>query len=55
MKCSFCKSEIEKGTGKIVIDKDSKQLHFCSRKCEMNMMKLKRNPKKVKWVVKRKE
>jgi len=46
-KCSFCKEDIEKGTGKIYVKKDGKILNFCSSKCEKNMLKLKR--KDVKW------
>ena len=34
---------------------DGKILYFCSSKCEKNMLELKRNPRKVKWVKKRKE
>ena len=49
MKCSFCDSEIEKGTGKMIIQKTGKISHFCSHKCEMNMMKLGRDPRNFKW------
>ena len=49
-KCSFCKASIEKGTGKIYVKKDGSILNFCSMKCEKNTLKLKRNPRKVKWV-----
>lgn len=47
--CSFCGYEIEPGTGKMYIRRDGKILYFCSRKCEKNMLKLKRNPRKLKW------
>jgi len=47
--CTFCGHEIEPGTGKIVVKKDGKILYFCSGKCEKNMLKLKRNPRKLKW------
>ncbi len=47
--CSFCGEEIEPGTGKIYVRKDGRILHFCSRKCEKNMVVLKRNPRKLKW------
>jgi len=47
--CSFCGNYIEKGTGKIVVDKTGKLLPFCSMKCEKNLLKLKRNPKDFKW------
>ena len=48
-KCSFCKTDIERGTGKIFVTKEGKVLNFCSRKCEKNMLKLKRLPRKLKW------
>ena len=50
--CSFCKSEIEAGTGKMLVRNNGKVLWFCSRKCEKNMLKLKRNPAKLKWASK---
>ena len=49
-KCSFCKKVIDKGTGKIYVKKDATILNFCSMKCEKNMIKLKRNPRKTNWV-----
>jgi len=55
MKCSFCNEEIEQGTGKMLVKSDGKLLYFCSKKCEKNALKLKRNPKKVKWVSKKKK
>jgi large subunit ribosomal protein L24e len=47
--CSFCGSEIEPGTGKIYAKKDGTVLHFCKNKCQKNMIKLKRIPRRVKW------
>ena len=47
--CSFCKSNIEKGTGKMLVKNNGKVLWFCGRKCEKNMTLLKRNPAKKKW------
>ncbi len=55
MKCSFCKKEIEPGTGKMFVRNDGKILYFCSSKCEKNMIELGRNPRKVKWVRKLKK
>ena len=55
MKCSFCKKEIEKGTGKIFVKNDGKIFYFCSNKCDKNMLKLKRKPSKQKWVIKKKK
>ncbi|MBD3354690.1 50S ribosomal protein L24e [Candidatus Woesearchaeota archaeon] len=53
-KCSFCGDNIEKGTGKMYIKKDGKILHFCSGKCEKNMLKLRKKHTNVKWVTKKK-
>jgi len=47
--CSFCGEEIEPGTGKMFVRRDGKTLYFCSGKCEKNMLKLRRNPRKLKW------
>ena len=49
MKCSFCKKEIEKGTGKMIVHKTGKIDYFCSRKCEKNLIELGRNPVNFKW------
>ncbi|MBW2979458.1 50S ribosomal protein L24e [Candidatus Woesearchaeota archaeon] len=54
-KCSFCGSELKTGTGKMFVKRDGKILYFCSKKCEKNMLKLKRNPSKVKWIIKKKK
>ncbi len=52
MKCSFCGADIPPGTGKIVVKPDGSFLTFCSRKCERNMLGLKRSPQKIKWTSK---
>lgn len=49
MKCSFCSQDIEKGTGKMFVQKDGKILYFCSRKCEKNTFKMKRKARNLKW------
>jgi len=51
MKCSFCEKQIERGTGKIYVRKTGKISFFCSMKCEKNMLKLKRSPRKMKWTL----
>ncbi|PIN99768.1 50S ribosomal protein L24e [archaeon CG10_big_fil_rev_8_21_14_0_10_43_11] len=53
MKCSFCEKDIDKGTGKQYFKADGTTYNFCSRKCQKNMLVLKRKPLKVKWVTKR--
>ncbi|MBN1159832.1 MAG: 50S ribosomal protein L24e [Candidatus Diapherotrites archaeon] len=55
VKCSFCKNEIEKGTGLIVVIPPGKAENYCSSKCEKNALKLKRNPRKVTWIQKGKK
>lgn len=47
--CAFCSKELEKGTGKKYIKGDGKIMHFCSSKCEKNMIKLGRKSRKMKW------
>ena len=49
MECSFCSTEITKGTGKIFVKTDGKVLYFCSSKCEKNFLKLKRKPRTTTW------
>jgi large subunit ribosomal protein L24e len=47
--CSFCGNEIEPGTGKMYVKRDGVVFHFCSSKCENNMIKLKRVPRRTRW------
>lgn len=51
VRCTFCGIEIERGTGKNVVQKDGAVLHFCAMKCEKNLLKLGRNPMRVKWTL----
>jgi len=55
MRCFFCNREIKKATGKMFVTRTGQVLYFCSSKCEKNALKLRRNPKKVRWVVKKKK
>ena len=50
VKCTFCKGDIPKGTGVTYVKRDGTLIFFCSNKCRKNKMKLKRNPRKLKWV-----
>jgi large subunit ribosomal protein L24e len=52
-RCSFCRVDIEPGTGKMFVKKDGNVLQFCSRKCEKNMLQLGRAPRKVGWIRKK--
>ncbi len=47
--CSFCGNEIEPGTGKMYIKKDGSVFHFCTNKCQKNMLVLKRTPRRIRW------
>lgn len=49
VKCTFCSSEIPKGTGKMYVRKDGRVFYFCSNKCNKNMFKLGRKPVNFKW------
>jgi large subunit ribosomal protein L24e len=49
MKCIFCGSEIEKGTGKTIFMKDGKVTNFCGMKCEKNLFKLNRVARETPW------
>ena len=48
-KCTFCGNNLERGTGKIYVQKDAKVLYFCSSKCEKNHIKLGRKFLETKW------
>ncbi|QIW23115.1 50S ribosomal protein L24e [Sulfolobus sp. S-194] len=47
--CSFCGHEIPPGTGLMYVRNDGTILWFCSSKCRKSMLKLHRDPKKLKW------
>jgi large subunit ribosomal protein L24e len=47
--CTFCKTEIEPGTGKMFVKRDGSLYYFCSSKCEKNMLKLGRVARKTEW------
>lgn len=47
--CSFCGAKIELGTGKMYVRRDGSVLYFDSSKCEKNSLKLKREPRRVRW------
>ncbi|MFH1721994.1 MAG: 50S ribosomal protein L24e [Candidatus Altiarchaeota archaeon] len=52
MDCSFCGFEISSGQEKIFVNKKGKALYFCSSKCEKNLLKLGRDPRKLNWTKK---
>ncbi len=47
--CSFCGNDIEPGTGRMYVRKDSTVYQFCTTKCYKNMAVLKRVPRYVRW------
>jgi len=52
--CSFCGADIEPGTGKMFVRDNAQILFFCTNKCQKNMLQLKRNPRRVGWIAKKK-
>ncbi|MBI2105269.1 50S ribosomal protein L24e [Candidatus Woesearchaeota archaeon] len=55
MKCSFCKKDIKSGTGKMFVRNDGRIYWFDKKKCEKNLLKLKRRAVKLKWTREKKE
>jgi large subunit ribosomal protein L24e len=47
--CSFSGEVIEPGTGLMVVKKDGSIQWYANSKARKNALKLKRNPRKVKW------
>ncbi|MGQ4892674.1 MAG: 50S ribosomal protein L24e [Candidatus Njordarchaeia archaeon] len=48
-KCAFCGKEFPRNTGILYVTSRGEELWFCSRKCRINMLELKRKPRKYKW------
>ena len=49
VKCTFCRSTLEPGTGKMFVLKDGTIYHFCSSKCQRNQLHLGRTGRLHKW------
>ncbi|RLF09507.1 MAG: 50S ribosomal protein L24e [Thermoprotei archaeon] len=47
--CAFCGRPVPAGTGLMYVKTDGSILYFCSSKCRKNLLKLRRNPAKIKW------
>jgi len=47
--CSFCDSEVLKGSGILFAKKDGTVFYFCSSKCRKNLLKLKREGRRQNW------
>ncbi|PIU22528.1 MAG: 50S ribosomal protein L24e [Candidatus Diapherotrites archaeon CG08_land_8_20_14_0_20_30_16] len=54
MKCNFCNKDIKEGTGILYVKRDGTAYNFCSGKCQLNMLKLRRKSSNMKWVTKSK-
>lgn len=48
-RCSFCGKEVRLGFGILYVRNDGSTKMYCSSKCRVNDMKLKRDPRKLKW------
>ncbi|MDG6935001.1 MAG: 50S ribosomal protein L24e, partial [Nitrososphaerota archaeon] len=51
-KCSFCGKEIMPGQGLTLVKNDGSVSNYCSSKCRINHLKLKRDPRKLRWTSK---
>ncbi len=47
--CSFIHEEIEPGTGMMFVRRDGTVMWFKDSKARKNSLKLKRNPRRMKW------
>tara|TARA_B100002052_G_C15708535_1_gene518446 strand:+ start:140 stop:331 length:192 start_codon:yes stop_codon:yes gene_type:complete len=47
--CSFTHEEIEPGTGMMYVKRDGSVMWFRDSKVRKNALKLKRNPRRLKW------
>ena len=52
--CSFCKQSYEIPRGLTIFTIEGKSVYYCSSKCRRNAQ-LKRDPKKVNWVRRKKK
>jgi large subunit ribosomal protein L24e len=48
-RCVFCGHEFPPGTGIMYVKNDGSALWLCSSKCRKNALKLRRDPRKLKW------
>ncbi len=48
MKCSYCGTEIKKGTGLLLVTLSGRGINYCSSKCRRNT-EMKRKSRNVKW------
>jgi len=48
-KCAFCGREVRLGSGILFVRNDGSTRSYCSSKCRRNELKLRRDPRKLKW------
>jgi large subunit ribosomal protein L24e len=48
-KCVFCGKSVYLGNGIMLVLNDGSSKNYCSSKCKLNDLKLKRDPRKFKW------
>ena len=53
-KCFFCGKDVHLGTGILLVLNDGSSKSYCSSKCRYNDLKLKRDPRKLKWARRKK-
>lgn len=51
-KCSFCGKDVVPGRGLMLVRNDGSVLSYCSSKCRINHLKLRRDPRKLRWTAK---
>ncbi|MEM2882917.1 MAG: 50S ribosomal protein L24e [Candidatus Bathyarchaeia archaeon] len=49
LKCSFCGKSFPSSIGSIYVKNDGSIYRFCSSKCRKSLLKLGRDPRKLKW------
>ncbi len=49
MKCSYCSTDIERGTGTMYVQVDGRIFYFCSSKCQKGQLKLHRKGWETRW------
>jgi large subunit ribosomal protein L24e len=50
-KCNFCGKDISLGYGIMLVRNDGSTYWYCSSKCRKNALKLKKDPRKLKWTI----
>ncbi|NIM44639.1 MAG: 50S ribosomal protein L24e [Nitrososphaeria archaeon] len=50
--CTFCGHEMPPGTSTIYVKNDGTVYRFCSRRCRVNTLRYRRDPRKFKWTTK---